>query len=57
MRCARASFLPRLESVGVDGRTRIFFVTAFAMLGELDVAYDLMDRFLRASPEAPSASN
>jgi DNA-binding winged helix-turn-helix (wHTH) protein len=50
---ALASFVPRLESIGVDGRTRAFFVTAYAMLGELDLAYDLMDRFLRVSADAP----
>lgn len=45
------SFAPRLEAVEVDGRTRAFFITAFAMLGALDAAYGLLDRFLFSSAE------
>ena len=45
------SFSPRLEAVEVDGRTRAFFITAFAMLGALEAAYGLLDRFLFSSDE------
>jgi DNA-binding winged helix-turn-helix (wHTH) protein len=49
---ALEAFAPRLEVVGVDGRTRIFFVSAFVMLQALDIAYDLMNRFLRKPADA-----
>ncbi|MEJ1964611.1 MAG: winged helix-turn-helix domain-containing protein [Gammaproteobacteria bacterium] len=49
---ALESFVPRLAGVGVDCRTRAFFVSAFAMLGELGAAYDLIDRFLFTRSDA-----
>jgi DNA-binding winged helix-turn-helix (wHTH) protein len=45
------SFAPRLQAPTVDSRTRAFFVVAFAMLGDLDGAYALLDRLLFASLE------
>jgi TolB-like protein/DNA-binding winged helix-turn-helix (wHTH) protein len=35
------AFVPRLKSGVFEGRTRMFFVDALAMLGGLDAAYDL----------------
>jgi hypothetical protein len=52
-RQALNAFAPRLEVVGIDGRTRMFFVAALAMIGDLDGAYDLMNRFLREPAGAP----
>ena len=43
------SFAPALEGLQVDGRTRAFFIASLAMLGSLDGAYDLIDRFLFAA--------
>ncbi len=34
-------FVPKLKSGVFEGRTRMFFVDALAMLGDLDAAYDL----------------
>jgi hypothetical protein len=45
------SFAPCLEAVEIDGRTRAFFITAFAMLGALETAYALVDRFLFSAAE------
>lgn len=38
---ALQSFVPALKASTVDGRTRMFFVDALAMMGALDAAYEL----------------
>jgi DNA-binding winged helix-turn-helix (wHTH) protein len=46
------SFVPALEGLQVDGRTRAFFIASLAALGSLDGAYDVIERFLFAPEDA-----
>ena len=45
-RHALRSLVPTLESPQIDGQVRGFFVQAFTMLGALDDAYDLANRYV-----------
>jgi len=46
------SFVPALEGLQVDGRTRAFFIASLAALGSLNGAYDVIEGFLFAPTDA-----